>query len=162
MSVSYCCVTKDPKGYCLKNSICSLTVSLGQECKCDLAGPSGSGSLPRCIEGTTRVTLIGNSARGWIWFQAHVSDRWQDSVPPKLLDWGPPFLTGCCLETFSGSLPHGAGKQSEQPEGQREIERTRWKPWLLWSNHREGTPSPLHCSLLDQVTVQHEMPPHTC
>ena len=161
MSVSYCCITKDPKSCCLKNSICSLTVSVGQECKCDLAGPSGSGSLPCCTEGTTGVALTSKSAGGWIWFQTHVSDWWQDSVPLRVLDCGPPFLTGCCLETFSWSLPHGIGKQSEQPEGQRESELTIGKSWLLWSNHRGGTPSPLQCCLLDQVTAQHEMPLHT-
>lgn len=103
---SYLCLCNKlpPKLSGLKN-IYYVIVSVGMVC---LIGSSGSRSLTSCNQGVSRTAVISRCDWGRIRFQAHSHGCWQDSVPCRLLDWGPQFPSRCWLEATLRFLSCGA------------------------------------------------------
>lgn len=70
-----------------------------------LAGSSGSGPLP---ELQSSCWLGHSHLKAQDWYDvlpSSFSGCWQDSIPPRQLDGGPPFLAGCWLEDTLTFLP---------------------------------------------------------
>lgn len=67
----------------------------GQESRCNLAESSSSVSVMGIQIMCQRTATISRLEYGRALFPAHFHGWWQDSVPGRLLDSGPQFLTGC-------------------------------------------------------------------
>lgn len=77
-----------------------LIVSVGQEWRHGLAGPSTSGSLTWCQFSGVSYKRLRNEG-----FASKLCACWQDSVPYGLLGWGAQLLTCCRLEGNLSSFP---------------------------------------------------------
>lgn len=111
--VSQCWVTSYYKAWRLRTTEFIISVSVGQEAGRGLTETSASGPLTGYRQGSIQGCRDLQARLGKDCSQAHSRGCWQDSIPHRLLDWGPQFFSGCwrqvtlCFLTC-GLPPHNA------------------------------------------------------